>query len=235
MSPERQYNEDEVAAIFKQATADQKSAQPQLPPGGGLLLAELEEIGKEAGITPEYIARAAASLDRIGPIPSPAKAFGVPISVARTVELPGPLSDQAWHRLVADLRETFQATGEVRQEGGTAAVAKRKPACAHRANRLRPPPQPRDPEWQRSQRVAWRPCLFRHQPGVYVDCGNVCGDGSGNVVGGSAECDGTVEHGRRRLPAAALERGARATDGSDCRASDRTCRRAGSASCHLNA
>jgi hypothetical protein len=33
------------------------------------------------------------------------------------VNLPGPLSDEAWDRLVADLRETFQATGEVRRDG----------------------------------------------------------------------------------------------------------------------
>lgn len=117
MSPERQYNEQEVAAIFKQATADQESAQRQLPHGGGLHLAELEQIGKEAGITPEYIARAAATLDRIGPILPPATSLGFPVSVARTIDLPGPPSDEAWDRLVADLRETFQATGEVRHDG----------------------------------------------------------------------------------------------------------------------
>jgi hypothetical protein len=47
----------------------------------------------------------------------PTTYLGFPISVARTVDLPGPLSDEAWDRLVADLRETFQATGEVRRDG----------------------------------------------------------------------------------------------------------------------
>lgn len=117
MSPERQYNEQEVAAIFKQATANQESAQRRLPHVGGLNLAELEQIGKELGITPESIGRAAATLDRVGPIPPPTTSLGFPVSVARTVDLPGPLSDEAWDRLVADLRETFQATGEVRHEG----------------------------------------------------------------------------------------------------------------------
>lgn len=82
-----------------------------------MTLAELERIGKEAGITPEYIARAAAALDRTAPTPPPATYLGFPVSVARTVDLPGPLSDEAWERLVADLRETFQATGEVRRDG----------------------------------------------------------------------------------------------------------------------
>src|SRR5215207_1734059 len=116
MSPERQYNEQEVAAIFKHAAAGQESAQRQLPQGGGLTLAELEQIGKEAGITPEYIARAAAAA-RTGPVMPPTTYLGFPVSVARTVDLPGPLSDEAWDRLVADLRETFQATGEVRHDG----------------------------------------------------------------------------------------------------------------------
>ena len=117
MNPERQYNEQEVAEIFRQATAAQESAQRQLPQGGGLTLAELEQIGKGAGITPEYIARAAAAVARTGPAPPPTTYLGFPVSVARTVDLPGPLSDDAWDRLVADLRETFQATGEVRHDG----------------------------------------------------------------------------------------------------------------------
>jgi hypothetical protein len=117
MSPERQYDEQEVAAIFKHAAAGQESAQRQLPQGGGLTLAELEQIGKEAGITPEYIARAAAAVARTSPTMPPTTYLGFPVSVARTVELPGPLSEEAWDRLVADLRETFQATGEVRHEG----------------------------------------------------------------------------------------------------------------------
>lgn len=117
MSPERRYDEQEIAAIFKQAAADQEAAQRQLAPSGGLTLAELEQIGKEAGITPEYIARAAASLDRAARSPRPVKLLGLPLSVGRIVDLPGPLSDEAWDRLVTDLRETFQAAGVVRRDG----------------------------------------------------------------------------------------------------------------------
>jgi hypothetical protein len=82
-----------------------------------LTLAELEQIGKEAGITPAYIARAAATLGQTGLTLPPTTYLGFPVSVARTVDLPGPLSDETWDRLVADLRETFQATGEVRRDG----------------------------------------------------------------------------------------------------------------------
>lgn len=117
MSHQRRYNEQEIAAIFKRAAADQEAAQRQLSAGGGLTLAEIEAIGKEAGITPAFIARAAAALDRTAPAPPPTTLLGLPISVAHAVELPGAFSEEDWDRLVVDLRETFQAPGEVRRDG----------------------------------------------------------------------------------------------------------------------
>ncbi len=117
MSPERRYNEQEIAGIFKQAAQAQETAQQRLPHTEGLTLAELQEIGKEAGITPEFIARSAAAVDRTGPAQPPTRFLGLPISVARTVDLPGPLSDENWDRLVVELRETFQAHGKLRRDG----------------------------------------------------------------------------------------------------------------------
>ena len=43
--------------------------------------------------------------------------MGLPIGVGRTVELDRPLSDSDWERLVADLRETFEARGTVKYDG----------------------------------------------------------------------------------------------------------------------
>ena len=117
MSPERRYNEQEIAGIFKQAAEAQETAQQRLPHTQGLTLAELQEIGKEAGITPEFIARSAAAVDRTGPAQPPTRFLGLPISVARTVDLPGPLSDENWDRLVVELRETFQARGKRQRDG----------------------------------------------------------------------------------------------------------------------
>ncbi len=93
------------------------SLQRQLPHSGGLTLAEIEQIGKEAGITPEFIARAAAAVDRTTPAPPPTTCLGFPVSVARTVDLPGSFSDEDWDRLVVDLHDTFQVPGEVRRDG----------------------------------------------------------------------------------------------------------------------
>lgn len=117
MKAERRFNENEVSAIFEQAARAQQAAQHQASQGEGLTLAELQQIGREAGITPEFIARAAAAVDQGGAVPPPATLMGLPISAARTVDLPGPLSDEAWDRLVVDLRETFNARGRIRRDG----------------------------------------------------------------------------------------------------------------------
>lgn len=117
MSPERRYNEKEIDEIFRDAAKSQEAAQRQLSHSEGLTLAELQQIGEEAGITAEFIARSAAGVDQTD-FPQPQTRFlGLPISVARTIDLPGPLSDEAWDRLVVGLRETFGANGQVRSDG----------------------------------------------------------------------------------------------------------------------
>ena len=117
MSTERRYTEDEIAALFKQAAEAQEDAQRHLPHSEGLTLTELQEIGKEAGLTPAFIARAAATFDQPTLARTPERLLGLPVGVGRVVDLPGPFSDEDWERLVADLRMTFHATGKVRQDG----------------------------------------------------------------------------------------------------------------------
>jgi len=117
MNEERRYSESEIADIFKQASEVQETTRRRLAHNDGLSLAELQQIGKEAGITPEFISRAAATLDGGRARPRRGTYLGVPVSVGRTVEISGPLSDDGWDRLVADLRDTFQATGHVSAEG----------------------------------------------------------------------------------------------------------------------
>lgn len=116
MSETRRYDDDEVQRIFQLAT--EAGHQPEGPgtPGSGLTLTQIREIGAEAGIAPERIARAAASLDTPAP-PTPVRTLGVAVSVAHTVDLPAPLSDPEWDRLVVYLRETFAARGRVSREG----------------------------------------------------------------------------------------------------------------------
>lgn len=118
---ERRYDEDETRRIF-----DRASRAPALPPpeggsgpAGGFTLAELQEIGAEAGIDPARVAEAARAISA-APAHAPAatrRVAGLPFAVSRTVELPGAFDDDAWNRLVVDLRETFDARGRIRVEG----------------------------------------------------------------------------------------------------------------------
>jgi hypothetical protein len=113
---DRRFSEEEVAAIFKQATEAQQTPQGQLPSGDGLTLAELQDIGRQIGIAPELVVRAAASFGQVGDSTS-RRFLGLPIGVGRTIELDRKLSDDEWERLVVDLRQTFDARGIVKRDG----------------------------------------------------------------------------------------------------------------------
>ena len=80
-----------------------------------MTLAELQSIGREVGISPEMIERSA---ERFKPAQQPTRRFlGLPLGVAKTVDFDRKLTEQEWERIVADLRETFEAPGVVRQQG----------------------------------------------------------------------------------------------------------------------
>jgi hypothetical protein len=113
---ERQYSDEEVAAIFERASEAEHTALRAPAEGKGLTLAALQDIGREVGISPESISLAARSLDQAGR-PAPQRFMGLPIGVGRTVEFDRPLTDADWERLVADLRSTFEARGTVRYDG----------------------------------------------------------------------------------------------------------------------
>jgi hypothetical protein len=80
-----------------------------------MTLAQLQEIGREVGISPALIQEAAHAVDQS---PRPARTFfGLPTGVERIVDLGRKLTDDEWERFVVDLRETFDARGTLRQEG----------------------------------------------------------------------------------------------------------------------
>lgn len=115
--PAERFNEDQAAAIFARAAEAEASGRQPASGAGGMTLAELQEIGSEAGLSPEAVAQAAASLRSAG-TPLPASTFlRVPIGVGRTVALERPLSDEEWGGLVAELRTTFDAGGRVHSDG----------------------------------------------------------------------------------------------------------------------
>lgn len=81
-----------------------------------MTLSQLQEIGREIGIDPRLVAQAARSHEAAGQ-PTARKFLGLPIGVGRTVDLGRKLSDEEWEQLVVDLRETFDARGQIRHEG----------------------------------------------------------------------------------------------------------------------
>lgn len=125
MSDERTYDDDEIRDIFDRATRldddDAGAASPTsgAPSGHGMSLAELQQIGLEAGIDPSAVARAAAQLEvaTVGAELPDVTQFGVPVSVGRVVDLPRRLTDDEWDTLVVRLRDLFHARGNVSREG----------------------------------------------------------------------------------------------------------------------
>src|SRR5205085_7451791 len=114
---ERRFNEEEVAAIFRQASeAQNQTSEGVLPSGQGLTVTELAEIGRQVGISSDLITQAAQVIERSRNATS-RQFLGFPIGVGQTVDLGRKLSDEEWERLVVDLRETFHARGTIRKDG----------------------------------------------------------------------------------------------------------------------
>jgi hypothetical protein len=113
---ERRYTDEEVAEIFARASETEQATRHVLPASEGMTLAQLQEIGREAGLAPELVAHAARTLDQPQP-PAPPVFLGLPLGAARTVRLERRMTDDEWERLVVDLRETFNARGVVRIDG----------------------------------------------------------------------------------------------------------------------
>jgi hypothetical protein len=112
---DRRYSDDEISAIF--AKAAEAPQQPLQASGEeGLTLAELQQIGREAGISSVAIAQAARSLD-LGALAAPRRLLGLPIGVERTIALNRRVSDEEWEHIVVRLREVFDARGTVREHG----------------------------------------------------------------------------------------------------------------------
>lgn len=113
---ERRFNQAEVSAIFKIASETQHTTQPRLPSSEGMTLAELQEIGREVGIAPDLVDQASKSL--AFEVRHTSREFiGLTTGVGLSMDLSRPLSDAEWERVVADLRETFDARGKLKSEG----------------------------------------------------------------------------------------------------------------------
>lgn len=116
MNDERRYSEAELHAIFERAAERQEEARhAEAASRGQLTLAELQQIGADSGIDPAHVAAAAAELNR--PSPPAKRMLGFPAEVRRTRFIPGPVTDEAWEQMVAELRRTFDQPGVAGEVG----------------------------------------------------------------------------------------------------------------------
>ena len=127
------YNETEIGTILKRAAemshADVNSS------GMGLSVEELQQLGAEAGLNPEFIIRAAAELHADKP-KRIKNIFGGPVSYEREMVLDGEISASEWEEFLASIRSTFKDPGvvttrenifewTVKSSGGSAQVTAR--------------------------------------------------------------------------------------------------------------
>ena len=117
MSTERRYEEHEVRKIIELAIGQDDAPTPSLPSRDGLTLGQLQEVGREVGLSPSRIAQAVATFEGQGALLPRTKSLGLPTSVGSVVSLPRDLTEREWERLVAELRTTFGTKGEVTSHG----------------------------------------------------------------------------------------------------------------------
>jgi hypothetical protein len=118
MTEQRTYGEEEIREIVALASRRESMTPPSTAPGR-LTLAELQEVGREVGLDPADVARAAAALDGGRALAPPVRReLGMPVGVSRVMPLARAPTDQEWERLVAELRATFGARGRVSTQGG---------------------------------------------------------------------------------------------------------------------
>lgn len=123
----KRYNDEEVRRILELAAREPAKPNPEpadaSPPAvreeRGLTLAELQDVAKEVGLEPSRIATAALALDTTHEAEPRGMFMGTPVTVGRTVDLPRSLTDREWSVLVAELRDTFEARGQVTSHGQT--------------------------------------------------------------------------------------------------------------------
>lgn len=102
------FTEEEARRVFARA-AERQHVEDEVPPG--LSRAELEEIGRAAGLDPSHIAAAIAEVRAGAPDVAGATVWGIDLEPRATRVLPMEVTDAAWEGIVARLRDTYGTRG----------------------------------------------------------------------------------------------------------------------------
>jgi hypothetical protein len=108
---ERKYSDEEVALIIKRAAELQQTEQAANDPGNALSLSEIEQIGRETGIDPVLVRRAALGLDRPHQTNRPSPWLGAPTHVVFERVVDGEIPVEEFEVLIDETRRTFGDVG----------------------------------------------------------------------------------------------------------------------------
>jgi len=114
-TPRRFFSEKEISRVLRRATEMQEGAQTTDPTG--LTYEELRQIAAEAGIDPQYLSAAVASLDQVEDTEAPFHWLGAPIAVNLERVVAGEVSEEQWERMVGEIRTAFSLVGASGQVG----------------------------------------------------------------------------------------------------------------------
>jgi hypothetical protein len=109
----RRYDEREVGKILERATELQRQEPARMAEGGGLSLAELEEIAIEAGIDPQLLRRAAVEMDTGEIDPSGwSRLVGEHMTLVYESTIPGELPEGGFENIVSVVQQVAREHGQ---------------------------------------------------------------------------------------------------------------------------
>lgn len=122
--PARRYDDEQVALILRRA-AELQEAQ-SAPGSGGMTLADLEEVAREAGLDPALVRRAAAEVGGAGGAPAGSLAggsrfLGAPTVLREERIVAGVLAPAEFELLLDEIRRAFNDVGTFSALGHTLA------------------------------------------------------------------------------------------------------------------
>ncbi|HKP30172.1 MAG TPA: hypothetical protein VJU15_12250 [Gemmatimonadales bacterium] len=117
MSNNRKFQDHEIRQILDLAIGQEDNPVQALPAADGLTLVQLQEVGREVGLSPDRISQAVAAFEGRGELVPRGTTLGLPTRLGRVVPLPRNLTDREWELLIAQLRTTFGAKGTVTSQG----------------------------------------------------------------------------------------------------------------------
>ncbi len=110
----KRFSEADAQRIFARA-AERQHEQGKAE--SGLSIEELEEVGRAAGLDPEFVREAAMSALLPDPAATTKTVLGIPLAFRRERFIRGTVTDDTWAQIVMDLRRQFDKPGLVTDIG----------------------------------------------------------------------------------------------------------------------